>query len=115
MQAELGKIGLMRESIAGGVRGLAIVVNPSIHHQLAAFQNPVARVSDSIFILATVALCAVAIGLICSSRRARKSPPQVPRNRIHVVGASATPRPIRINPRGPNPVLRLAPGRRGKT
>ena len=115
MAAELGKIELMLRSIAGAIRGLAIVVNPPAHHQLAGFQNPIAPVSDSIFALGAVALCAVAIGLVFSSRGARQSPPAARRKPIRAAGASKTPPRIRIHPRGPHPVLRLAPGRRGKT
>jgi len=114
VEAELGKIEVMFRSIAGAMRGLAIVVNPPAH-QLTAFRNPLAPVSDSIFSLAAVALCAVAIGLVFSSRGAYKSPASTRRNRRRTVGSAKASRRTPIQPHGHHPVLRLAPGRRGKT
>jgi len=115
VEAELEKIGLVLRSIAGAMPGGAIVVNPPVHPQFAAFHNPVAPISDSICALAAVALCAIAIGLVFSSRHAQRSPTSARRNRLRAVGASRVRRPISLKPRGPHPIVRLAPGRRGKT
>jgi hypothetical protein len=115
VEAELGKIGSMLKSIAGAVRGLAIVVSPPAHHRFATIQNPIASVSDSMFALVALTLCALALAFVYSSRVPRRTAKAGSRNRLQVVDPPKSRRQMRTPAGGSNTVVRFTPGRRGKT